>query len=155
MNRKEPESDAQILPVAVREFRVTHDDGTEVDNQAVVTLKKAHPLHFRLEFESQPTSTQYRVTLVIHKRGGTLSAHSGEIRNAPIATAFTQTLNVQNSPPRLEFDVDDANILITSIPPFHDGPGPYETTIALTPIDAGGNPIEDETSATSYDFTGI
>ena len=150
MSGRESRANTRLLAAAVRDLRVTQEDGTEVDDQAVVKLSNAHTLHLRVEFDSLPTATRYRVTLVIYKRGRSSAAHSGEIRNSPTATTFTQTVNVMNSPPRLEFDVvDDRRSR------FHDGPGPYDTTIALTPVDSGGTPVESETSSMSYDFVGV
>jgi hypothetical protein len=68
---------------------------------------------------------------------------------------------LRDTTPKLVFDVADAALIgefaaakIEGVP-FHDGTGPYETTIALTPIDANGKPVESETSAMSYDFTGV
>jgi hypothetical protein len=143
------ESEEKVITPAVRDLRVTDETGHDITEDAVINLHNAHVLHFRLEFDSQPDKTRYRVTVVIHKRGRSSAAHSGEIRNARFATTFTQSVNVFLSPPRLEFEIID-----TTPDRFHDGQGPYETTIALTPMDAGGTPIEGETSSMSYDFVG-
>lgn len=144
------ESNDNGLLSAVRNLIVTDDQGNVIDEEAVINLHNADTLNFKLVFASPPEASEYRVTLVIHKRGRSSAVDSGEIRNARTATTFTQTRPVLDSPPRIQFDVVD-----TGPHPFHDGPGPYETTIALTPIDAGGKPVESETSSVSYDFTGI
>lgn len=150
MSQKEAEASTRALAPAVRELVVRDEDGNEVESDGVVRLVKANVLRFRVEFDSQPARSRYRVTLVIHRRGRSSPVNSGEIRNARHATTFTQLVNVQNSPPRLEFQV-------THPEPhrFHDGPGPYETTVALTPTDSAGNPDEDDTSSMSYDFVAV
>jgi hypothetical protein len=150
MSQKGSEVGARALAASVRELVVKDEDGNAVGSDAVLRLVKAHVLHFRLEFASQPTRNRYRVTLVIHRRGRGSPVSSGEIRNADHATTFTQFVNVQNSPPRLEFDV-----VHRDPHRFHAGPGPYETTIALTPTDSAGNPDEEDTSSMAYDFVAI
>jgi hypothetical protein len=129
---------------------VKDQDGNTVGEDGVIKLEKAHLLHFRLEFASQPARSKYRVTLVINRRGKSSSVHSGEIRHARHATTFAKLVSVQNDPPRLEFDV-----MHHEPHRFHDGPGPYETTIALTPTDGAGTPDEEDSSTMSYDFVGV
>lgn len=136
----------------VRNFIIRHSDDTPVEGN-VITLSKAHVLRFRLEFYPTMTDRQFRVTVVIHHRGKTATTPvpPNEFRHAEFATTFTWPLvEVQGDPPSLEFDVED-----TEPPHFHDGQGPYETTIALTPMDVNGEPDEEATSALSYDFTGV
>jgi hypothetical protein len=149
MSRRESEADAQTFTIPIRDLRVTDETGDEISDEAVINLDNAHVLHFKLELDSEPASSQYRVTVVIHKRGRSSWASSGEIRNARLATTFTHDVTVFLRPPRLEFDIID-----TTPDRFHDGPGPYETTIALTPMDSDGKPIESQTSTMSYDFVG-
>lgn len=147
MSQKGSEADARALAAAVRDLIVKDEDNNEVLDDGVIRLDKAHRLQFKLVFASQPARSRYRVILVIHKRAANSPVHSGEIRNARHATTITKFLNVLNSPPRLEFEV------VHRAPHrFHDGPGPYETTIALTPTDSADTPDEEDTTTMSYDF---
>jgi hypothetical protein len=149
MSRAESESDNKVTPPAVRDLIVTDQEGNEIEG-AVINLGRAHVLHFRLEFDLSPSSSRYRVTVVIHRRGRTSTAQAGEIRNARFTTTFTHIIPVFLTPPRLEFDIVD-----TTPHRWHDGPGSYDSAIALTPLEQDGTPIESETSAVSYDFVGI
>jgi hypothetical protein len=136
----------------VRNLLIHHSDGTTVEGN-MVTLSKADTLHFRLEFDPTMADRRFRVTVVICHRGKTATTPvlKNEFRHTRVATTFTWPMvDVQGTPPWLEFDVVD-----TTPPDFHAGPGPYETTIALTPTDEASKPDEENTSSLSYDFTGI
>jgi hypothetical protein len=124
-----------------------------VEGNLILGLSSVRKLHFTLEFDETMTDRQFWVTVVIHRRGRTttlLNVPQNEFRHSRAATSFSRPIDVQGNPPLLEFDIED-----DEPPEFHDGPGPYETAIALTPTDENGAPDEGRTSSLSYDFTGV
>lgn len=151
MSRQESEADIRQTPVAISNIRVKDSGGKALHKDAVVLEKKSKALKFTLFFASSPMSKRYRVTLVIHKRGEAVAdGDSGEFRHAHTATTFTEEFDVLGgAQSRLEFEVKENRLIL-----FHDGPGPYDTSIALTPIDdSTGKPIESQTTSMSYGFT--
>jgi hypothetical protein len=133
-------------------FRVRDKNDKEVGRDAKVRQADADRLTFTLEFREPPASHIVRVSVVIHKSGADNSGTSGAYKSAPLATTFVHFVEVVGAPPRLEFPIlhhEHAELGER----WHDGPGPYDTTIALTPMNANGEPDEGSTSALRYGLT--
>jgi hypothetical protein len=134
-----------------------YDDEVELPVYGnLVKLRGLHKLRFRLEFKDTLEDTRFWVTVVIRRRGRTAMSNTtdnnrpNEFRLSRYATSFRRMYDVQGDPPWLEFEVED-----NEPEQYHDGPGPYETAIALTPPDENGEPDEQRDSSLSYDFTGV
>jgi hypothetical protein len=152
MSQESSESADARLSEKLYNLRVRDKNDKEVGRDAKLHLADADRLTFTLEFREPPTSHIIRVTFTIHKRGGDQNGTSGAYKPAPVATTFVHFVEAVGDPPRLEFPIlhHDHDKLGMR---WHDGTGPYDTTIALTPTDANGEPDEGSTSALSYGFT--
>lgn len=156
MNRTGSGSEHGLLRLSekVSNLRVHHSDDEEVGSDHIVHLSKANPLTFVLELDEMPESELVRVTLIINKRGPSNAGTAGPFFHARLATTFEDFIEVEEAEdgtPTLTFSVTDPEKVSER---WHDGPGPYDTSIALTSTDEGGDPIEESTSAMSYEFTG-
>lgn len=140
-----------------------YDNGAEPPIESpvygnLVHLRRLLKLRFRVEFEETMEDRQLWVTVVIRRRGRTSESLPdgdnlpNEYRHSRYATSFRDLKDVQGDPqhPYLQFEVEDNEPV-----QFHDGPGPYETAIALTPPNENGEPNEERDSSLSYDFTGV
>jgi hypothetical protein len=156
MNHTESRSGRGVMRLSekVRNLRVRHSDGEEVKSDHIVFLNRANPLNFILELDEMPENALVRVTLIINKRGPSHSGTSGPFFHAPLATTFADFSEVEETEdgtPFLKFSVIDPEARSER---WHNGPGPYDTSIALTSTNEDGEPIEESTSAMSYGFTG-
>ncbi len=154
MSQERLESPDAALAKKLYNFSVRDQNNKEVGRDKKLDLKAANRLTLTLEFREAPTSHLIRVCVVINKRGDDLNGASGSYKPASIATTFVHIAEVLRDPPRLEFSILHRQSEKPEIR-WHDGAGPYDTTIALTPMDVNGEPDETATSALSYEFTGV
>lgn len=133
----------------VRDVSLKFADGELVTNNRF-KLRKPVPIDFIVTFQGQPTVTQFRMTLVVMQRIYPSSeGPSGGFHPNNHITSRCETVTVQGNPPSVFLRVP-----FHPVPPFHGGPGPYDSAITLTPME-NGLLDDSESFGIIYDFEGV
>jgi hypothetical protein len=146
---------AELTALSVKELLLNFADDDETaitDNRISLAQARMFDLVFTVTFDFMPSVPQLEMTVAIQHKGDRHASSAGEFFVRHDGTTITEVVDVDSttSSPSVRLTVPaehDGNR-------WHDDPGPYDATVALTPVGDDVRADRGPSAIVRYDFWG-